>query len=35
MFESVGLTIEETYGDYSRNPFVEGVSERVVVVARR
>ena len=35
MFESVGLTIEETYGDYSRNPFVEGVSERVVVVARK
>jgi len=35
MFESVGLTVEETYGDYSRNPFVEGVSERVVVVARK
>lgn len=35
MFESVGLTIEETYGDYSRNPFLEGVSERVVVVARK
>lgn len=35
MFESVGLNIEETYGDYERNLFVEGVSERVIIVARK
>ena len=35
MFESVGLRVEETYGDYERNPFVDGVSERVIVVARK
>jgi SAM-dependent methyltransferase len=33
MFTSVGLTIERTFGDYSANPFVEGVSERVIIVA--
>ncbi|UCH84867.1 MAG: class I SAM-dependent methyltransferase [Candidatus Latescibacterota bacterium] len=35
MFESVGLRVEETFGDYERNPFVDSVSERVIVVSRK
>ncbi len=35
MFESVGFSIEEIYGDYSKNPFVPGVSERVIIIARK
>ncbi|UCG53299.1 MAG: class I SAM-dependent methyltransferase [Candidatus Latescibacterota bacterium] len=34
MFRSVGLSIEEIYGDYEKNAFVNGVSERVIIVAR-
>jgi SAM-dependent methyltransferase len=33
MFRSVGFTVVEVYGDYRRNPFAEGVSERVIIVA--
>ena len=33
MLESVGFKIRDIYGDYSRNPFVDGVSERVVIIA--
>ncbi len=32
MLRSTGFTIEETYGDYSKNPFVESVSERLIVI---
>jgi hypothetical protein len=32
MLTSAGFTIEETYGDYSKNPFVESVSERVIII---
>jgi SAM-dependent methyltransferase len=35
MFTSVGLSIERTCGDYSGNEFVEGVSERVVIIAAK
>jgi SAM-dependent methyltransferase len=35
MFASAGLRIEETFGDYAGNPFVDGVSERVVIVAAK
>jgi hypothetical protein len=33
MFESVGFKIIDIYGDYDRNPFLEGVSERVIAVS--
>ena len=35
MFKSVGLSIERTCGDYAGNPFVDGVSERVVILATK
>jgi SAM-dependent methyltransferase len=35
MFKSVGFVIEEVFGDYARNAFAEGVSERVIVVAMK
>jgi SAM-dependent methyltransferase len=35
MFTSVGLTIDGTFGDYEGNPFVDGVSERVIILARK
>ncbi|MEJ2721523.1 MAG: class I SAM-dependent methyltransferase [bacterium] len=35
MFVSVGFRVEATYGDYERNPFVDGVSERLIIVARK
>ncbi len=33
MFESVGLKVIDIFGDYDRNPFLEGVSERVIAVS--
>ncbi len=35
MLESAGLKIRAIYGDYLRNPFVDGVSERVIVVSEK
>jgi len=35
MIESVGLAVRDVFGDYSRNPFVDGVSERVVIVSEK
>jgi SAM-dependent methyltransferase len=35
MFKSVGFGIDEIFGDYARNPFVPGVSERILIVARK
>jgi len=35
MFRSVGFAIENIFGDYARNPFVEGVSERVIIIAKK
>jgi len=33
MLDSVRLDVTETFGDYAANPFVDGVSDRVVLVA--
>lgn len=35
MFRSTGFTIEDTCGDYAGNPFVESVSERVIMIGRK
>lgn len=35
MFESVGFKIEIIYGGYQLEPFVDGVSERVIIVAKK
>jgi SAM-dependent methyltransferase len=35
MFRSVGFAIESVFGDYAKNPFVEGVSERTIIIARK
>jgi SAM-dependent methyltransferase len=35
MFRSVGFAVESVFGDYAKNPFVEGVSERVIIIARK
>lgn len=34
MFESVGLTVLACFGDYIGNDFVDGVSERVIIVCQ-
>lgn len=35
MFASVGLDVDGIFGDYHGNDFVEGVSERVIMVTRK
>jgi SAM-dependent methyltransferase len=35
MFKSIGFHVRDIYGDYSKNPFVDGVSERVVIVSEK
>jgi SAM-dependent methyltransferase len=35
MFDSVGLTVREVFGDYRGNAFTPGVSERVIIVAEK
>jgi SAM-dependent methyltransferase len=35
MFLNLGFTIREIFGDYQLNPFVAGVSDRVVVLAEK
>jgi SAM-dependent methyltransferase len=35
MFESLGFAILDVFGDYLRNPFMDGVSDRVIVVAAK
>ena len=35
MFESVGLSVVEVFGDYAGNSFVPGVSERAIFVAEK
>ena len=35
MFDSVGLSVTDVFGDYKGNEFVDGVSERVIVVAEK
>jgi SAM-dependent methyltransferase len=35
MFKSVGFAIESVFGDYAKNPFVNGVSERVIIIAKK
>ena len=35
MFESVGFKIEIIYGGYDLEPFVDGVSDRVIIIAKK
>lgn len=35
MMKSAGFEVENVYGDYSGNAFVDGVSERVVILSRK
>lgn len=35
MFRSTGFAIEDTFGDYLGNPFVESVSDRVIMLGSR
>jgi SAM-dependent methyltransferase len=35
MFESVGFKIDSVFGGYDHNPFIKGVSERVIIVSRK
>jgi ubiquinone/menaquinone biosynthesis C-methylase UbiE len=35
MFESVGFKIGNVFGGYDHNPFMKGVSERVIIVSRK
>jgi SAM-dependent methyltransferase len=35
MFESVGLSVVDCFGDYDGNEFVEGVSDRVIIISQK
>jgi SAM-dependent methyltransferase len=35
MFETMGFALLERFGDYDGNPFVEGVSDRVILLAEK
>ena len=35
MFESVGLRVTACFGDYKANEFVEGVSDRVIMLCKK
>jgi hypothetical protein len=35
MFKSVGLDVTDCFGDYNGNEFVDGVSERVIIVCEK
>ena len=35
MFESVGFKIETIYGGYQQDPFIDGLSDRVIIISKK